>query len=294
MTNYEIKHYQEGYIENQVRIGNEASKEWQLFGQTNVERLKEVYSQANFDPETRLYCFKGDEMIGFITSAILPEKVDDKTIGNLSPPLVLKGHEKVTELLVTKALNTLKSKGANVIRTFANDTWGKHREIAKKLGFKLIRDTAYMVGVKADELTITEKTTDVLEYNKERDLDELIQIFIAELGMTEEQAKNNFEVIENSEEIIGHYVIRDEEKIVARTYIAKNSDLTELYVGYIYALEEKYRHQLIAKAVEVCREKGIEDIRAVLFGGMVSKLEEYKNMGFKKLNASSMYEKEIQ
>ena len=59
MTDYEIKHYQEGFIENQVKIGTEASKEWQLFGQTGVERLKEVYAQPEFDPETRLYCFKG-------------------------------------------------------------------------------------------------------------------------------------------------------------------------------------------------------------------------------------------
>lgn len=292
MKNYIIKNYQEGFIEDQVKIGDEVSKQWQLFGQSNAERLKEVYSQPDFDPETRLYCFDEKKMVGFLTSAIIPEKENEKTIGNLSLPFVLEGYQGVTELLINKAITILKSKGAEIIRTFANDTWGKHRETAEKLGFKLIRDTAYMVGVKVNDLTIKEETKNVLEYNKERDLEDLVQIFIENLGMTEEQAKQNFEVIENSEEVIGHYVIRDDEKIVARTYIAKNNDSPELYVGYIYSLDDKYRNQLISKAIEVCKEKGIDEIRAVLFGGMVSKLKEYEDMGFRKLNASSMYEKE--
>ncbi len=293
MTDYEIKHYQEGFLENQFRIGTEVSREWQLFGQTNIERLKEIYSQPDFDPETRLYYFKGEEMVGFLTSTIVPEKIDDKTIGNLSPPLVLEGHEEAKELLVSKAIDILKSKGAEVVRTFANDTWGGHKETAEKLDFKLIRDTAYMVGLNVNDLTISEEATDVLEYDKERDLEELVQIFMNELGMTEEQAQQNFEVIETSEDIIGHYVIRDDEKIVARTYVAKNADLPEVYVGYIYALEDKYRLQLIAKAVETCKEKGIDNLNALLFGGMIAKLDEYEKIGFSKLNSSSMYEKEI-
>ncbi|MCE7749025.1 MAG: hypothetical protein GPJ51_11545 [Candidatus Heimdallarchaeota archaeon] len=293
MSDYEIKHFQEGFLEDQVKVGTEASKEWQLFGQTNVERLKEVYSQPEFDPETRLYCFKGEELVGFLTSAILPEKVEDKTIGNLSPPLVLEGHENAKELLVTKAIETLKTKGANVIRTFANDTWGGHKETAEKLDFKVIRDTAYVVGLNASSLEITEEPTEVLAYEKERDLDELVQIFMKELGMTEEQAQQNFEVIETSEDILGHYVIRDKDRIVARTYVAKNDLLSEIYVGYIYAVEERYRRQLVAKAAEVCKEKGTDDLRALLFGGMVAKLEDYERLGFAKLSSSSMYEKEI-
>jgi hypothetical protein len=293
MTDYEIKTYQESFLEDQVKVGTEASKEWQLFGQTNLERLKEAYSQPDFDPETRLYCFKGEELVGFITSAILPEKEDGKTIANLNPPLFLEGHNKAKELLITKTVDTLKSKGANVIRTFANDTWTGYREIAEKMEFTKIRDTAYLVGLKVSTIGISTDTTGVLDYDKDRDLEELVQIFIKELGMTEEQALQNFEVIENSEEMIGHFVIRDGKKIVARTYVAKNTDLPEIYVGYIYAVEDKYRNQLISKAVEVCKEKGIDDLRALLFGGMVAKLGEYEQLGFTKISESSMYEKEV-
>ena len=114
-----------------------------------------------------------------------------------------------------------------------------------------------------------------------------------ELEMTEEQARQNFEVIETAEGILGHYIIRDDNKIVARTYAAKNTDQPEVYVGYIYSTEEKYKHQLIAKIVELCREQGIYELRSFLFGGMIPKLNEYEKMGFKKLSNSSMYEKEI-
>ncbi len=293
MTDYELKHYQEGFIENQVKIGTEVCKGWQLFGQTNAERLKEVYSQPEFDPETRLYCFKGEEMVGFLTTSILPEKVEDKTIGNLSPPMVLEGHDEAKDLLITKAVETLKAKGANILRTYANDTWGEYQEIAERLQFKHIRDTAYIVGQNVKSLEIKEDTTAVLSYDKERDLDELVGIFIKELGMTEEQARQNFDVIEKSEGILGHYVIRDDEKIVARTYAAKTADLPEVYVGYIHATEEKYRLQLIAKIVDLCKEQEIDELRALLFGGMVAKLDEYEKMGFAKISSSSMYEKEI-
>ena len=293
MTDYEIKHYQESFLEDQVKVGSEASKTWQLFGQTGAERLKEVYSQPNFDPETRLYCFKDEKLVGFLTSAILPEKEDDKIIGNLSPPLVLEGHEEVKELLVSQAMKVLKDKGASIIRTFANDTWGGHMNTAEKLGFSKKRDTAYVVGLNVNSLELGENTAGVLDYKKDRDLEELVQIFMKELGMTEEQARQNFDVIETSEEIIGHFVIRDDDKVVARTYVAKDAERPEIYVGYIYATEDKYRLQLLTKAAEICKEKGIDELRALLFGGMVAKLDEYEKLGFTKKSQSAMFEKEI-
>ena len=128
------------------------------------------------------------------------EKVEDKTIANLSPPLVLEGHESVKNLLVSKAMDILKSKGANVIRTFTNDTWSGYKDIVNELEFNLIKDTAHTVGLNINSLTKIEEPVGVLDYDKERDLEELVQIFIKELGMTEEQALQNFEVIENSED----------------------------------------------------------------------------------------------
>lgn len=293
MTDYIIKTYQEDFIEDQVKIGNEVSKNWQLFGQTPVDRLKEAYSQPEFDPETRLYCFKGDKMVGFLTTRVVPELEEGRTIATVSPPMVLEGHEKAFELLISEGVQTLKNKGAEVLRFFSNDTWGESAKFPEKHGFEFKRDTAYLVSQKLSEIKTAEVKEEVLLYNKERDLDELVEIFVKELGMTEEQATQNFEVIDSTEAVIGHFIIRKDDKIVARTYAQVNPEQNEAYVGYIYATDDKYRQELVSKIVNQCKEKEIAELKSFLFGGMMEKLDDYKAMGFKQESRSAMYEKEI-
>ncbi len=293
MTDYIIKTYQEEFIEDQVKIGTEVSKNWQLFGQTPVDRLKEAYSQPDFDPETRLYCFKGDEMIGFLTTRVIPEQEEGKTIATISPPMVLEGHEEAFSLLLSEGTKTLKNKGAEILRFFANDTWGESAVVPQKHGFEFKRDTGYLVSQKMSDISTIEVKEEVLLYDKERDLDELVEIFVKELGMTEEQAVQNFEVIDTSENILGHFVIRKDNKIVARTFAQVNPEQNEAYVGYIYASEDKFRQELVSKIVNECKEKEVAELKSFLFGGMMEKLEDYKSMGFKQEGKSSMYEKNL-
>ena len=54
------------------------AERWIGYGQTPVDRLKENYARENFDPETRLYCFKGDEMVGYIGANVVD--VEDEGI----------------------------------------------------------------------------------------------------------------------------------------------------------------------------------------------------------------------
>jgi len=293
MTEYKIKTYQEEFIEDQFKIGTEVSKNWQLFGQTPVERLKEAYSQEGFDPETRLYCFKGEEMIGFLTSSVLPEQEEGKTVANLSIPMVLEGHEEAIELLIEKALKVLKSKGAELVRTVASDSWGSYSKIPEKLGYEHVRDTGILVNQEISDIATVEETEDVEAYDKERDLDELVQIFVKELGMTEEQAVQNFDLIDNSENILGHYVVRKDDKIVARTYAALNQEEPTVTIGYIYATDEDSKKQLVSKIINASKEKEIKNVQSFLFGGMIAKLEEYEALGFQKVGKASLFEKKL-
>jgi hypothetical protein len=293
MSEYIIKTYQEEFIEDQVRIGTESTKNWLLFGQTPVDRLKEAYSQPDFDPETRLYCFKGEEMVGFLTSRIVPEQEDGKTIGTVSPPLVLEGHEEAFDLLLSKGVETLKKKGANILRFFANDTWGLSTKVPEKHGFEFKNHTAYLVSQKMSDISTIDVEEEVLLYDKERDLDELVEIFVNELGMTKEQAIQNFEVIDTAENILGHFIIRKDDKIAARTYAQIDPEQNVAYVGYIYATEDKYRQELVSKIVNECKEKEVAELKSFLFGGMMEKLDDYKAMGFEQESKSSMYEKEL-
>ena len=99
MSKYEIKSYQEAFLEAQEKVGTEATKDWRGFGQTPAAQLKQAYSREGFDPETKLYAFKGDELVAFLTSSIIPESDDGIKRANLEFALCLPGHEECSDLL---------------------------------------------------------------------------------------------------------------------------------------------------------------------------------------------------
>ena len=63
MSKYEIKNYSEEFLEAQEAVGREATKDWNMFGQSSAERLKAIYSREGFDPETKFYAFEGDKLV---------------------------------------------------------------------------------------------------------------------------------------------------------------------------------------------------------------------------------------
>ena len=71
MQKYVIRDYQKGYEPDQVRIGREVAKDWIWPYAYNLEDLLEVHAQPDFDPQTRHYCFLGDEMVGYMFSLII-------------------------------------------------------------------------------------------------------------------------------------------------------------------------------------------------------------------------------
>ncbi|MCE7749742.1 MAG: hypothetical protein GPJ51_15255, partial [Candidatus Heimdallarchaeota archaeon] len=78
MEEYSLKNYQQGFERAQASVGYQVAQNWQFAHQTQAERLKEIYSKPDFDPETRHYCFKGNEMIGFLTSKVIEPKEDGR------------------------------------------------------------------------------------------------------------------------------------------------------------------------------------------------------------------------
>ena len=67
---YELKTYSPSYLEKQYEIGNHRLTQWLGARQTPVERLKKIYSQPDFDPETKYYALADGEVIGFMTAKI--------------------------------------------------------------------------------------------------------------------------------------------------------------------------------------------------------------------------------
>ena len=293
MSDYNIEKYKEEFIEDQVKIGKEASKDWNYYGQTDVEGLKQAYSQETFDPTTRLYCFKGDKMVSFVTSQILPVSEDGVKSASIRFPLSLPGNEDTFDLLLNEMFKILKEKEIQVIRANITDTWGDFSQKAIEYGFEKTTTTGKILEISVAKLETVEGYQEVKPYNKETDLEELKEIFVRELKMTEEQAVQNFELIDTHEGVIAHLVLRDEGKIVARTYMANTQEEDRKQLGYIYSTDQKYQNILLAKVSEICKEKNATRLQVALFGNLLPTLEIYQQLGFEIQATSESFEKKL-
>ncbi len=293
MSDYKIEKYKEEYIEDQAKIGTEASKDWNYFGQTDVEGLKQAYSQETFDPDTRLYCFKEDKMVSFVTSQILPVGEDGIKAASIRFPLSLPGHNEAFDLLFNEIVKVLKEKEVQVIRANITDTWGDFPQKATEYGFEKTTTTGKILEISVDKLETVEGHQEVKPYNKETDLEELKEIFVRDLKMTEEQAVQNFELIDTHEGVIAHLVLRDEGKIVARTYMANTQEEDRKQLGYIYSTDQKYQKILLSKVAEICKEKNVTRLQVALFENLLPTLEIYQQLGFELKATSESFEKKL-
>ncbi|NPE08886.1 MAG: hypothetical protein GNW80_11450 [Asgard group archaeon] len=295
MSKYEIKSYQESFLEAQEKVGTEATKDWRGFGQTPAAQLKQAYSREGFDPETKLYAFKGDEMVAFLTSSIVPESEDGIKRANLEFALCLPGHEECSDLLFEKAVENLKEKGIQRIQTRVGDIYKGTVEKAKKHELNYSRDLYILMAAKVKDLSAEESEIEVLEFDESRDLEQMLKIFVDELGASEEYAKANFERIAKDKETFAiHMVIREDDKIVGRVLAYRSqNDPKEFNFGNLYYVDDKYFSPLLSTAISKIKELGAEKTSLFLYGDTLPLEEKYKSFGFSQSGKIDFYEKEI-
>ncbi|NHJ05974.1 MAG: hypothetical protein EAX90_14195 [Candidatus Heimdallarchaeota archaeon] len=294
MSEYIFKNYEEGFEEAQAKLGAEVGKDWPNFGYATAEALKNKYSQPEFDPELRHYVFKNDELVAFLQSEIIPEGEDGKKRANLDFPFIKEGHDEVRDLLVERAIKTLKDKGVELIVARALEDWIGTLDQAKKYGFKK-GDTRF-VRIEADINKMKLKETEVKfdDFHPENDKEEIIQIFKERFNMTDEQAQANFEGIVNPPE--GFYaqpVLREENKIVSRglLYIPKEPKFATFRLLTPEPL--KNFDAYLSKITPIAKEKGSEIFQLFLGGPQLEHLEILKSKGFEVVQEVYNYYKEI-
>ncbi|MBU7012052.1 MAG: GNAT family N-acetyltransferase [Theionarchaea archaeon] len=296
---YIIKSYQEEFLDAQEQVGREVTKNWTPFIQTPAEQLKQIYSQPDFDPETRHYCFKNSKLVGFLTSSVLEEAEKVKK-ANLEFPLVLPGHEEAEQLLFEKALKILRKKGANVIRTRVSESWGKTVEMAERWGYTFAEKLAECYRIHINAADIKEiPDTDITAYHHQRDLEQMVTIFVTEYDMTPEQAHFNFESLEKAgDKVVAHLVMRKDGEIAGRA-LALRDDYNphQAYTGALYVTQEEQRKLFLTKILLICKEKGIKMLDTTIFGNLLSMKDQlaalYTSLGFDHIATVSYYEKEI-
>lgn len=297
---YVIKSYKEEFLEAQERIGREVTKDWKQFGQTSAEQLKQIYSQPGFDPETRHYCFKNGELIGFLTSAVL-ESDEEPRKANLEFPMVLPDHEEAETLLFEKALDVLRKKGVKVVRTRVSEAWGNTVEMAQRWGYAPAEElgVGYTIGVDTTDIKGVPEFGNIEGYNHDQDFEQMVDIFVRDYNMTPEQARSNFETLEKAGDlVVAHIVIRKDGTIIGRALALRDEDdPTRAFTGAIYVTEKQQRVLFLKKILKICKEKGIKRLDAAVFGDLLKikdqLAEQFESLGFQYVTAISYYEKEI-
>ncbi|NHJ46986.1 MAG: hypothetical protein FK733_04280 [Asgard group archaeon] len=294
MSKYDIKFYKEEFLESHEKVGKEATKDWSGFGQTSAEQLKQLYSQEGFDPDTKLYAFKGDNLVGFLTSSILPEDESGVKVANLEFPLTLAEHGDCAELLFNKAVETLKKKGVSKLQTRVGEPYKGTIEKAKKWGYTYSSDLYVLIEADVKKLKLKESDIKILDFDINRDLEDMVKIFM-ELGTTEEYARANFDrVSKDKENFPVHLIIREDDKVVGRVMAYRNPNTpNEFNFGNLYYIDEKYFEPLLSTALDKIKALDAKIASLFLYGPTLADEDKYISFGFSRVAKIDYYEKEI-
>ncbi len=187
-TSYEIKTYEERFIEEQARIGTEATKDWTMYRQTPAEELRRSYLAAAFDSSTRFYALVGNELVGFLTASITAGTGGKTAVMRL--PLAKKGHEKVQKLLMKQALKVLKEKGASTVTAEVGKGWGNWEALMREYEFVDSGVSSYLAEKTMSALDSSKLPlpNGVEAYDRSKDRDAFLTM-LSGFGMPPERAR---------------------------------------------------------------------------------------------------------
>jgi len=296
LQKYTIKSYQPGFEIEQEKIGIEVAKSFVFPHQTTAKELKVNYSKPDFDPETRFYCFSGKEMVGFLTSKVLPDIEGQVKKANLTPPSVLKSHESAANLLYEKAIEVLKTKNVKKIETRVGVYSNKSIEDFKKLGYYHAKDTNFLYESNVNSINTKNPTDKVEVFINTRDEAQVIDLIVKNTEQTKEWVKGFFERVktELKDAVLAHLVIREKEKIIGYALVTRNPIIHSIVsIQQLHGQGPDQIKQLIAKIGQICKQNKITKIfRSVpKKDPTVEKL--LTSLGFTFAGASSICEKDL-
>ena len=283
MQKYVIKDYQKGFEHDQARIGLEVAGKWIWPYAYDEEDLVKISAQPDFDPETRHYCFSGDEMVGYMFSIIGPPDEGELTEAHLDFPRMLPGHEPAAEQLIERAFKTLEKKGVTrVVGRVTTMCQGDIR-LAEITGFTF-SDWGYKVyyayEMGAGKLDLPDDVAE--EINSAEDLLESAEIAThwyrrpADwcLSRIKERIKYGF---------ITHLCVRQQGKMVAACLAGPNDVRpSTAAIYYIYAPDAACLVAMLVKVVNRCVDYGAHDVISDLIGEHRPYEPVYQQLGFKK------------
>jgi hypothetical protein len=295
MTKYVIKNYENGFEVEQEKVGKEVALTFLQPHQTPAERLKEVYSQEGFDPETRLYAFKDDEMVGFLTARVLDEEEDGKKIANVTPPSVLSEHAEVNDILFNQAIKVLESKGVQKIRSFFGARSDKNEDDAKKWGYVKGDTNNFVYKIEIDGFDDSVSTETVSDFNFDKHQEKMAKVMAEEYGRDFEWANNFYETIKTQETPKRYqYVIEEDSEFKAYAGLAVNN-LKESHAGLfvIRAENQEYMKIIMTKIAQIAKKEKIEQLTIAFTEESDIKAEKYTGIQFKLIGKTTLFTKDL-
>lgn len=276
---YEIRTYKEEYLEKQVEIGSSILSNWLGAQQTGLEALRKAYSNENFDPETKFYAFRNNEMVGFLTAGI------KDTTANMEFPVVLSNHQDAEKLLIEAAYSSFKEKGLSQVVSRASPTWGKTLEFVKEYGYA--KKNVLWISSRLDiaDFESSLDNTDTESVNIENDYEGIKEILIKFREMTPEGVDSYFKSLKKiNERITSWKVIRRDGKIVGHDILVQDKfDSKKARMNAIYAVthESNVIEEKIMKAhVDEAKKTGILYIDNFFWGPTEKLATGYEKYGF--------------
>ncbi|MCG3222361.1 MAG: GNAT family N-acetyltransferase [Candidatus Heimdallarchaeota archaeon] len=297
MTEYEIRKYDESYIEDQVKIGMMLAERTFTYRQSSVEQVKQVYSREDFDPETRLYCFKGDELVGYIGARVSEVEEEKIKVAQTRLAFYLPGHDKAYDLLYDHLVEVLKNKDVKRIETGQTVAEGHYYELAKKKGFQLVRDGVNIYQFEFSNLKDFATDSEAGDFNKETESEQVIKM-LGEL-YTEIPAENIQNALNNyaeNENVVANRVLLKDGKVVAYGCATKGQHPEFVNIRLLCSDNSEHKKHITTELVKKCKENGFEKVNVFLNPENPVDAQEGKDIetiGFEKIGSFETLSKEI-
>jgi hypothetical protein len=284
MQKYVIQAYQKGFEPDQVRIGRHVAQDWIWPYAYDLEDLLEVHARPDFDPETRHYCFLGDEMVGYMFSIVAPSQEGEVSTATLDFPRLMPGHEGAAGLLVERALETLRKKGVSRVVGRVTTMCPGDIRLAEQTGFS-IRDWGYKVYYAYEmawgKLDLPGDPAE--EIDPERDLDECAKLASRRYKRPPEWCRALLTEW-HAAGIITHVGVREGERWIASCMAAPNTVRpSTAAIYYIYTPDEHSLTPMLASVVDKCVDYGVDNVIADLIYEHRQYEPVYQEVGFRKV-----------
>lgn len=278
---YALKNYSESYLERQFEIGNQQISTWLGGQQTPVDRLRKIYSQDDFDPETKFYALQDGLVVGFIPAKILANQTEGLS-ANLEFPLIAPGNEGVEELLIDFAFDSLRKKGVKKVISRASPRWGKTMEYTEKYNYsskKLMWKNAELEvvsykGGSNEQLAVSEV--------RKSDLDEIKEILISFRENSTKEAENQLDLLARiSDRVTSWKIVREAGQIAGHDHLVQDKlDNRKSRMNAIYATSDAIRDSIMEAHVQAAKASGIQFISNFFFGPSEQMDAPYRKYGF--------------